>query len=200
MRKLVYYIAVTLDGFIAAPDGSYDCFVSEGDHLDAIVAELPETLPVHVRSMFGLDGPPARFDTLVMGRETLQPALDVGITSPYPHLRQYVFSRTLAPSDDPTLTVVHEDPLGLVRSLKAEESELDVWICGGGNLAGQLLPEIDELFLKVNPVVLGKGIGLFSSGIGPDPFPAQLFEHLESRQFDSGVRFTRFIRPDARRR
>lgn len=135
-----------------------------------------------------------------MGRETLQPALDVGIASPYPHLRQYVFSRTLAPSNDPTLTVVNQDPIGLVRSLVAEESELDVWICGGGNLAGQLLPEIDELFLKVNPVVLGRGIGLFSSGIGPDPFPAQQFEHLESRQFDSGVRFTRFIRRDARER
>lgn len=199
MRKLVYYIAVTLDGFIAAPDGGYDSFVAEGDHLDAIVAELPETLPVHVRALFGLDGPPTRFDTLVMGRETLQPALDAGIASPYPHLRQYVLSRTLARSDDPTLTVVNDDPIGLVRSLKAEESEFDVWICGGGNLAGQLLPEIDELFLKVNPVVLGRGIGLFSPGTGADPFPAQRFEHLESRQFDSGVRFTRFIRPEARR-
>ncbi|WP_415973588.1 dihydrofolate reductase family protein [Rhodococcus sp. 077-4] len=198
MRKLVYYIAVTLDGFIAAPDGTYDSFLLEGDHLEAIRTELPETLPVHVRAMFGLDAPPARFDTVVMGRETLQPALDAGIPSPYSHLRQYVLSRTLAPTNDPAPTIVNEDPIGLVRSLKAENSAFDVWLCGGGNLAGQLLPEIDELFLKVNPVVLGRGIGLFSSGIGPDPFPAQRFEHLESRQFESGVTFTRFIRTEPR--
>lgn len=196
MRKLVYYIAVTLDGFIAAPDGTYDCFATEGDHLEAIVTELPETLPVHVRAALGIDAPPARFDTVVMGRATLQPALDIGITSPYPHLRQYVLSHTLPAATDPTEPIVGRNPIDLVRELKAEDSDADVWLCGGGHLAGQLVDEMDELFLKVYPVVLGRGIGLFAPETGPEPPIARRFEHLHSRQFDSGVRFTRLVRPD----
>ena len=71
-----------------------------------------------------------------------------------------------------------------------------MWLCGGGHLAGQLVDEMDELFLKVYPVVLGRGIGLFAPETGPEPPIARRFEHLHSRQFDSGVRFTRLVRPD----
>ena len=49
MRDLIYYVAVTVDGFIADPDGNFDFFPAEGDHLGALLAELRETCPVHLR-------------------------------------------------------------------------------------------------------------------------------------------------------
>lgn len=190
MRKLVYFVAVTLDGFIAAPDGSVDFFDHEGDHLAAQIEEYPETLPVHVRAALGItDRPPRHFDTMIMGRGTLQPGLDAGISSPYPHLRQYVLSRTIADSTDPTITVVREDPLGLARSLR-EGDGLDVWLAGGGDLAGQLMPAVDELLLKIHPVVLGTGIPLAAAGSAT---PVS-FVPATSREFGSGVRFTRMVR------
>lgn len=169
MRELAYYVAATLDGYIAAPDSAFDFFPFEGDHIAALVAELPETLPVHVRDQLGIDGPNRRFDAVVMGRRTLEPALAVGLTSAYPHLDQYVYSRTLPASDDPTLTVVASDPLAHVRGLKRQEGH-GIWLCGGSTLAGVLLPEIDELILKVNPVAIGTGLPLFAKGFEPLPF------------------------------
>jgi dihydrofolate reductase len=63
-------------------------------------------------------------------------------------------------SPDPAVTLHTADPVDLVRRLKAEEGR-DIWLCGGGALAGALIGEIDELILKVNPIVIGSGIPLF---------------------------------------
>ena len=116
MRDLTYYVACSLDGFIAAPDGSYEEFLVGGDHLDTIVAEYPETLPVNARAAFGIADVPNRvFDTVIMGRRTFEPTLDAGLVSPYPHLRQYVFSTTMAPIEDPTATVLADDPVTVVQ-------------------------------------------------------------------------------------
>ncbi|GGY96640.1 dihydrofolate reductase family protein [Streptomyces nitrosporeus] len=92
-----------------------------------------------------------------MGLGSYRPAYDNGITSPYAHLRQYVVSTTLDREVDPAVTVVGRDPLGLVRALKKEEGGLDIWLCGGGKLAGVLLPELDEMIVKSYPVVAGAG-------------------------------------------
>lgn len=164
MRKLVYYVAVTADGFIARSDGSFDVFLQEGDHLADLIALLPETVPGHLREPLGVTGANRRFDAVLMGRRTYDVGLEFGVTSPYPHLRQYVFSRSLATSPDPAVTVVASDPLDFVQRLKAEEGR-DLWLCGGGELAATLAPEIDVLILKVNPVLIGTGIRLFAGSI-----------------------------------
>jgi dihydrofolate reductase len=167
MRKLTYYVATSLDGFIAGPGGEFDFFGFEGDFAAAILAEFPETLPGPARAPYGIaDAPNKRFDTVVMGRGTYEPGLAAGVTSPYPQLRQYVFSRTLTRTD-PAVEIVAEDPVEVVRRLKAEDG-LGIWLCGGGTLAAQLRDEIDELIIKINPVVLGAGIPLFAGEFKPD--------------------------------
>jgi dihydrofolate reductase len=170
MRKLVYYVGVTIDGYIAGPGGEID-FYPLGDTVDWIKENLPETVPAHVRPHLGVepDAPARRFDTLIMGLGTYRPALDIGITSPYPHIRQYVASTSLPAIDDPSVELVR-DPLGLVRALKAEDGGKDVWLCGGGRLAAALLPEIDELIVKSYPVVAGDGVPAFSGRFDPTAF------------------------------
>lgn len=170
MRKLVYYVGVSIDGYIAGPGDEVNFYPLSDDMAGWINARYPETVPTHLRSMAGLEDEPNRaFDTVVMGRRTYYPALAISITSPYSHLRQYVVSRSIT-IDDPTVTLADGDPIELVRRLKAEDGDKDIWLCGGGTLAGSLLPEIDELIVKSYPVVAGEGISMFGGRLRPTNF------------------------------
>lgn len=186
MRKLVYYIAVTLDGFIAAEDGTFDGFLFEGDHMEGITADYPETVPTHIREVIGLqDAPNKHFDTVLMGRNTYQ--VPGGPPSPYAHLRQFVVS-TQVTDTPPDVEVIRGDVATRVAALK-EEDGLDIWLCGGGKLAAELLPQIDELRLKINPVAFGRGIPLFDGKPG-----ITKFRRTDARLFESGVSFLTFER------
>lgn len=191
MRELVYYVASSIDGFIADPSGGVDAFATEGDHMAAILAEYADTLPAHVQEAIQISAPGTTFDTVIMGWNTLRPALAVGIRSPYPHLRQFVASRSHKQvADDVTLTT---DPLATVQALKRERG-LPIWLCGGGELAGALSGEIDRLILKRNPVVFGGGIPLFGRA-GYRPVPFRL---ISTRRFESGVTIDEYTRADVR--
>ena len=166
-RKLVYYVACTVDGFIARDDGSFDWALSEGEHFVDLVQAFPETFPVYWQQRFGVPvpAPPRRFDTVLMGRKTYEVGVNEGITSPYPALRQWVVSRSLPDTLDSAVTVYRGSPVELVRQLKGEPGR-DIWLCGGGTLAGGVFTEIDELIVKVNPVLIGSGVPLFSGAVG----------------------------------
>ena len=187
MRDLVYYVACTVDGFIAREDGTFDSFLSEGEHFDYLFSEFPETAPTHLRDVLKVRGDCRRFDTVLMGRRTYDVGRLEGITSPYTHLRQYVFSRSMPGSPDPDIQLVSSnDALTVVQELKQEDG-LGIWLCGGAELASELFPEIDEVILKVNPIVLGAGIPLFAKGTQPANLGL-----LESKVFDNGFIINRY--------
>ncbi|KOV62179.1 dihydrofolate reductase family protein [Streptomyces sp. MMG1121] len=168
MRKLTYFIACSLDGFIGdeSGDGSAMLRFLDEEYLDFLKTEFPETLPTHARTPLGADHlENKRFDTVIQGRGSYEVALKEGITSPYAHLREYVASRTLDPSPDPHVEIVADDLLGRVRALKAEEGGLGIYLCGGSRLAGELLEEIDELVIKTYPIVYGTGMPMFAGGL-----------------------------------
>ncbi|MBB4776261.1 dihydrofolate reductase family protein [Actinomadura livida] len=180
---------MSIDGFIAGPGDEVDFYPVADDMAAWINERFPETVPTHIRPHAGLeDEPNKRFDTLVMGLATYQPALDIGVTSPYAHLRQYIVSTTLDEIADPGVTLVRE-PLAAVRELKAEEGGKDIWLCGGGRLAAALLPEIDELIIKSYPVVAGAGVSAFSGGFRPT-----VFMPTDRRSFSNGAQVTWFTR------
>lgn len=187
MRELTYFVAVSLDGYIAGPGGSLDGFATQGDHIDALLRDYPETLPAPFLEAAGVVPPCDRFDTVVMGYRTYATGLDAGLTSPYPHLRQLVCSRRHTRASEPTIT--NEDPSTLVRRLKREPGR-DLWLCGGGLLASHLYAEVDRLFLKVNPTLLHDGVRLFAS----ESLPAASMRLVASRRFDSGVVFNEYAR------
>ena len=180
MRELVYYVAVSIDGYIAAPDGSYDASPVEGDHMAVYLSDFADALPAHVLAALGMQPPRHRFDTVIQGRASYDVARAVGIERPYAHLSEFVATRSeTAPPDGVMFTA---DALATVRELKRREG-LAIYLCGGGNLAGRLLTEIDRLVLKRNPVVLGDGIRLFG-----DAKPAvHDFRLSHFRTFESGV-------------
>lgn len=170
MRKLTYHVATTVDGFIARRDGTVDFFPQEGDHSPDYLAALKA------------------YGAVVMGRRTYEYGLSLGVTDPYPWMDTYVFSRSMKESPDPRVKVVAEDALGVVRRLKEHEGA-DIYLCGGGELATQLFDAglVDEVILKVNPVLLGDGVAL-----APGVRAAMKLELLSTKVHAQGVIVARY--------
>lgn len=188
MRELVYYVAVSIDGYIAGPGGEFDAFLAEGDHREVINERFGETIPTDIAVAHGIPQDQGMFDTVLMGWNTYAVGLPYGVTSPYRHLQQIVFSRSES-AEGENLTVTDEDPVALVRGLKAQPGK-SIWLCGGGALAATLADEIDRLVLKRNPVLLGSGIPLF----GSRPYTPELLEESGTTAFRSGVVLTEYVR------
>ncbi|WP_194816880.1 dihydrofolate reductase family protein [Nocardia sp. XZ_19_385] len=181
MRKLTYFVGMSLDGYIAGPGDDISFFDLSPEFLAWVSSDYPETLPGHLWPHFGVaaDTSPAHFDTLVMGRGTYEPGLAVGIASPYPHMKtQYVLSTTLGSIDAPGVELVQSDPVGLVQRLKKEDGK-DIWLAGGGKLAAQLIDEIDELVIKSYPCIAGEGTRAFTGQFNPTQFELNRRKDLE---------------------
>jgi dihydrofolate reductase len=180
MRKLTYFVAMSVDGFIAGPEGEFDFFSGVGDHMTVVGERFRGTVPTALAEMAGVPAEDGPFDTVVMGWNTYAVGLPM-LPNPYSHLRQVVFtSRAVEPVEGVEFT--DRDPVEVVRELKAEPGK-DIWLCGGGALAAALASEVDRLVLKVNPVVLGSGIPLF----GDRGFAPTALTRTATTAFDSGV-------------
>ncbi|MER5948343.1 dihydrofolate reductase family protein [Streptomyces sp. NPDC001904] len=193
MRKLTYFVAVSIDGFIGDETGDGTMFMPfvDEEFLAYLTSEYPDTVSAAGREALGLDGVAnKKFDTVIQGRNSYQVGLDLGLTSPYGHLREYVLTRTLAESPHPNVRLIHDDVVGKVRELKSEDSDLDIWLCGGAQLAGLLADEIDELVLKTYPVVFGGGMPMF----GGRAYSLDRFDLTENRTFGNGVLVRRYTR------
>lgn len=140
MRRVRYSVAMSLDGFIAGPNGEFDWIVTD-----------PE---VDFRALF------AQFDTVLMGRKTYEVVRQQGGGPEMPGVRSYVFSRTLRQGDCPGVTV-SGDPAATVAALKSEPGK-DIWLFGGASLFGSLLDLglVDSVEVGVIPVLLGDGVPL----------------------------------------
>ena len=183
MRELTYYVACSVDGFIAHTDGSHDGFSQDSDYFADIFATFPETVPSHLRDVMGVHGENRWFDTVLMGRKTYEIGLNEGVTSPYSHMKQYLFSRSLKESPDQNVELVSDNIIELVNRLK-QESGKGIWLCGGAHLATTLFTNrlIDHLILKLNPFLMGAGIPLFA-----DVIQQTALELTDKKVYDNGV-------------
>lgn len=141
MRKVVYGGAMSLDGFIAGPNGEYDWIVTDPD------IDFPSLM--------------ARFDTFLIGRKTFEVMRRMADAAPpAPGIQHIVFSRTLRPRDCPE-AILSDDAERVVRDLRTKPGK-DIALFGGGELFRSLLAAglVDEVSVNVIPVLLGGGIPL----------------------------------------
>jgi dihydrofolate reductase len=147
MRRVRYRVAASLDGYIAGPSGEVDWIVSDS--------------AVNWSEVY------AGFDTVLLGRRTYELTRKPG-APPWPAgWRIYVFSSTLPSGDQGGVTVVSAvNTASTVKALQAEDGK-DIWLFGGGALAGSLLVAglVDVVEVALVPVLLGGGVPLVATGL-----------------------------------
>ena len=150
MRRVLYRVATSLDGFIAGPNGEIDWIVPDPT--------------VDFVSLY------AGVDTVLLGRRTYEMTLQPG-APPWPEgWRIYVFSHTLEGGQHRGVTVVSGNIGPTVAALRSESGR-DIWLFGGGSLFASLLAAhvVDQIEVAVMPVILGSGIPLVSVGAPRSP-------------------------------
>jgi dihydrofolate reductase len=166
MRKVLVYIAMSIDGYIARSDHRLDW-------LD----EMHEA---------GEDYGYAEFikgvDTVIMGRQTYETVKELTGEAPHKDLKTYVITSQKREMED-NVIFYRENFIDLVQTLKSYEGK-DIYCDGGANIIHQLLHNklIDEMIVNIIPISLGGGIRLFSGGT-----PELHLELLETKNYDSGL-------------
>lgn len=174
MQPVIYDVAVSIDGYIAGPDGDISQFAHDGPVVEDYFTRL------------------TTYSCAIMGRATYEFGYRFGLepgTNPYPHLKTIVFSQSIALPEQREIEVVSGEPARYIADLR-EQATKPVYLCGGGQFAGSLLSArlIDRLRLKRAPVILGGGTKLFAD----IPCPSGL-SCVETKPFDNGYVFQEFV-------
>jgi dihydrofolate reductase len=140
MRKVVLNLAVSLDGYIAGPNGEYDWCLTDDD--------------------YGMKDFLKSVDATLMGGKSYRLIVNYG--APYPEFTNYVFSRTEKDSPYENVVFVSGDIPGFVAELKYTKGK-NIWLFGGSEIIHPLIQEnlVDEMMLAIHPLLLGAGIPLF---------------------------------------
>ncbi len=140
MKRLIYSVAMSLDGYIAGPNGESDWITMDPD--------------IDFASLMG------RFDTYLMGRKTF---IATGSGSS-PGITTIVVSKTLNAEEYSNVKIISDDLQSNISELKAGSGK-DIWLFGGGSLFQSLLDLglVDLVEVAIVPVILGTGIPFIAS-------------------------------------
>ncbi|KRO00115.1 dihydrofolate reductase family protein [Companilactobacillus kimchiensis] len=177
-RKVILFIAETLDGYIAEADGNIDFLIdndfTSGETKDREYDKLAK-----------------RIDTVVMGRKTYDQVANELAPNNYPYtdFENYVLTRHSG-DDIANIHFVNGDVVDLIRGLKKESSKKDIWIIGGSSVIAPLVNSdlIDEYQIGIIPIVLGSGIPLFSDKTKFKEF------NLESVKKVNGIAYLNYLK------
>jgi dihydrofolate reductase len=168
VRRIVYYVAASLDGYICGSNNSIEGFVSGGNGVERYLGDLTS------------------FDTVIMGRNTYEFGYGFGLKPgqpAYPNMFNYVVSSGLKFENQHEHLRIFKLSLDEILRIKKQEGT-DIYLCGGGELAGWLLDheQIDILKLKLNPLIIGQGVRLFGSSQ-----KKYLTELIDTQLYDGGL-------------
>lgn len=174
MRNITYYVATSIDGYICGPNEDISGFVATGNGVDKYLADLQT------------------YDTVIMGRKTYEFGYAYGLKPgqpAYPHMRHYIFSKTLKFENAHEKVNICELDTGVIDRLKNEEGT-DIYLCGGGEFAAWLLEneKIDTLKIKLNPFIQGEGVKLFGASRKMYQLDLQAYE-----QYDGGLQIITYL-------
>ena len=165
-RKVVVFIAMSLDGYIAKTDGDIS-FLSlvEKEGEDYGYADFLKTV-----------------DTVLIGRKTYDHVFEMGFDDPHPDKNVYIISRS-EKSENGSPKYFKGSLRGLVGELKASKGK-NIFCDGGAEVINALSNKnlIDEFIISIIPVMLGDGIPLFKSGR-----PENKLELITVRHFEKGL-------------
>lgn len=149
MQKIIYYVASSLDGYIAGKNDDISKFILQGEGVEKYQSDL------------------ASFRTVIMGRKTYEFGFQYGLEPgqpAYPNMEHHIFSDSLKIDNLSESVKIENLSVDKVNEIR-QNAKTNIYLCGGGEFAGWLLENglIDQLKLKLNPVVLGSGTKLFGS-------------------------------------
>jgi Dihydrofolate reductase len=165
-RKLCLFIAMSLDGYIAKPDGDIS-------FLDEMNQEGED---------YGYNAYIETVDTVLLGRKTYDKIRSMGVDIPYGNRSVYVLTRTSR--ENLGMTIFYSGDLrDLVNDLKSQSGK-NIYCDGGAEIIQQLLADelIDEMTISVIPVILGNGIRLFNGS-----YAEQKLNLLDSKSYRKGL-------------
>lgn len=147
MQRIIYYVAMSLDGYITGPNEDISQFSYSGPLVDQYVQDLQS------------------FQTVIMGRKTYEFGYNFGLVPgqpAYPHMMHYIFSETLSLKVKHPQVHILSSSIETLKQIKLQ-SPTAIYLCGGSLFAGWLLSNrlIDEIRIKLNPIILGEGRPLF---------------------------------------
>lgn len=165
-RKIIVFIAASLDGFIAGPDDNLS-------FLDLVAKEGED---------YGYAAFMSGVDTVILGRKTYDWVMKQVPVFPHAEMESYVITRTAKPMLGKTVFYTG-NPVTLVKELVQKEGK-NIFIDGGAELVNTLLKaqQVDEIYLSVIPVILGDGVRLFHTGN-----PMQVSKLVSTQQFSTGL-------------
>lgn len=150
MRKVVLFIAMSLDGYIADINGGVDWLNGQGDD-----TENEDTYSTFIKDI----------DTILMGWNTYYQIVTELSPSEwvYSDFTSYVITHNRSNSTE-QIHFTDETPIDLLKKLKQQDGK-DIWVCGGANIVQQLMTDdmIDQYYISIIPTLLGNGIRLFGT-------------------------------------
>ena len=144
-RKVVLYIATSLDGYIATENDSLEWLFKTAGEGDNGYSEFIKTV-----------------DTIILGRRTYDWIINNESGKfPYQNQKCYVFSNSMSEKNK-NVEFINEDTSDFLSKIK-ESGGKNIWIVGGGELLHHFIKEklIDDYIITVAPILIGKGIPLF---------------------------------------
>ncbi len=172
-RKVILYIAMSLDGFIAKKDDDIS-FLS-------MVEQESED--------YGYSDFIRNIDTVILGRKTYSKVLEMGFGFPHSDKETYIITRTSKPKEN--LVNFYTGNINeLIETLKNKNGK-NIFVDGGAEVVNELLKDdlIDEFYISIIPILLGDGIPLFKGSN-----PELKLKLVSSKKFAKGLVQLHYVR------